>query len=244
MDAAVAEADVSPVEHPRDAGPLTAADLALLRRVFILNLVVLVLLRLIRDADDFSNWDLVGFLNANAFDSLAELLRRPEVHFRNPFSFPQYNVGAESTLSAILFHALGHVSLYWSNVIVVLVYDALFLFVVHRFFHLMYPDPFLETLAWLLLGMSPVTLTFAATSGFNMQAYTIVALGLLGCEYFIQGRPVVGTVLLAVAFCAISQAYPLAFFMPYFLVFWATFRTVMGGLPVGAGRLPAPTRQR
>lgn len=69
-------------------------------------MVGLVLVRLLRGADDFANWDLTGFLNVNSFSTLWEILARPEVHFRNPFSFPQFNVGAESLLSALLFRIL------------------------------------------------------------------------------------------------------------------------------------------
>jgi len=97
-----------------------------LRNACILHLCVLVLVRVLRDADDFNDWDLITFLNANAFDSLWQLLKRPDVHFRNPFSFPLYNVGSESVPSILMFRLLGHVSLYWSNVIVILVYDTLF----------------------------------------------------------------------------------------------------------------------
>lgn len=54
--------------------------------------------------------------------------------------------------------------------------------------------------------MSPVILTFMSTSAFNMQSYGVIVLGLVGSEYFLQRRPVVGFVLLAVAFCLMSQA--------------------------------------
>ncbi|MGH3992607.1 MAG: hypothetical protein ACRDSN_09105, partial [Pseudonocardiaceae bacterium] len=68
--------------------------LARLRALLVLNLVALVVVRLVRDADDFNNWDLISFLNANSYDSLRTLLWRHEVHFLRPFSFPLYNVGA------------------------------------------------------------------------------------------------------------------------------------------------------
>ena len=105
-----------------------------------LHVVVLLLVRLLRGADDFSNWDLTGFLNVNSFSTLWELLARPEVQFRNPFSFPQCNVGAESVLSAVLFRILAHVSLYWAPVVVLLVYDALFLLLLHVLFTRLYVD--------------------------------------------------------------------------------------------------------
>src|SRR5262245_3255608 len=95
------------------------------RLLLILHVIALVLVRLFRDADDFVDWDLIPFLNANTFPSLRQLLLRPELHFRNPFDFP-VNVGAESVPSAVLLRGLGHVSLYWSNVLVLLIYDAVF----------------------------------------------------------------------------------------------------------------------
>jgi hypothetical protein len=198
----------------------------LARNLPCLHVVALVLVRLLRSADDFSNWDLTGFLNANSFSTLWELLARPEVHFRNPFSFPQLNVGAESVLSALLFRILAHVSLYWAPVVVLLVYDALFLFLLHVLFRQIYGNILGESLAWLLLSMSPVILTFMSTSAFNMQSYGVIVLGLVGSEYFLQRRPVAGFVLLAAAFCLISQAYPLAFYLPYFIAAWCTYRAI------------------
>src|SRR2546422_10727639 len=64
------------------------------RAIFFLQPIALVLVRLLYGAHDLSNWDLTGFLNANSFSTLRQLLARPEVHFWNPFSFPQYNNGA------------------------------------------------------------------------------------------------------------------------------------------------------
>src|SRR5262249_46682565 len=61
---------------------------------------------------------------------------------------------------------------------------------------------------------------------FNMQSYGVIVLGLVGSEYFLQRRPVVGFVLLATAFCLISQAYPLAFYLPYFIAAWCTYRAI------------------
>jgi hypothetical protein len=97
-----------------------AFGLRAVRTLLIVHVAVLVLVRLFRDSDDFSDWDLIAFLNANSFDSLWQLLQRPEIHFRQLFAFSM-NVGAESVPSTILFRGLGHVSLYWSNVILVLV---------------------------------------------------------------------------------------------------------------------------
>ena len=74
--------------------PWAAAPAALA----IAHVALLILVRAVRDADDVSQWDLVAFLNAQC-DSLGAVLRRPEVHFLNPFSFPLYNVGAESAVS-------------------------------------------------------------------------------------------------------------------------------------------------
>lgn len=208
--------------------------LARLRTLLVLNLVALVVVRLVRDADDFNNWDLISFLNANSYDSLRTLLWRHEVHFLRPFSFPLYNVGAESVPSAVLFRALGHVSLYWSNAIVLLVYDAIFLFLVHSFFRLLSPDAFARTTGWLLLSLSPVLLTFLSTSAFNMQGYIVLLLGLVGSEVFLQGRVIRGTLLLALTFLVISQGYPLAFFFPYFAAVWLVYRTCVGGFPLRA----------
>jgi hypothetical protein len=205
---------------------VTRGRTGLVRNLLCLHVVVLVVVRLVRGADDFANWDLTGFLNANSFSTLWELLARPEVHFRNPFSFPQYNVGAESVLSAVLFRILAHVSLYWAPVVVLLVYDALFILLLHVLFRRLYGNILGESLAWLLLSMSPVILTFMSTSAFNMQSYGVIVLGLVGSEYFLQRRPVVGFVLLAAAFCLISQAYPLAFYLPYFVAAWCTYRAI------------------
>jgi len=206
---------------------------AVARNLLFLHLVLLVLIRVLCDADDFVNWDLTGFLNANSFGTLRELLARPEVHFRNPFSFPLYNVGAESVISAILFRILRHVSLYWTNVVVLLIYDALFLLLLHLLFKMLYGSTPGQSLAWLLLAMSPVVLTFMSTSAFNMQAYNVIVMGLVGSEYVLQRRLIVGIILLGTAFCMISQAYPLAFYLPYFVVMWSAFRTI-GQPPVGA----------
>src|SRR5258708_24042451 len=91
--------------------------------------------RAVRDADDVSQWDLISFLNAQC-DSLGAVLRRPEVHFLNPFSFPIYNVGSESAVSTVLHKGFGYLSLYWSTLLVLLVYDGVFLFLVDRLFRL------------------------------------------------------------------------------------------------------------
>src|SRR5207244_11339323 len=115
----------------------------LIRQVLILHVIVLVLVRVFRDADDFSDWELIPFLNANSFASLWQLLQRPEVHFRNPFSFSM-NVGAESVLSAVLLRGLGHFSLYWSNVFVLLFYDALFFALVYGLFSVVFANAFAE----------------------------------------------------------------------------------------------------
>jgi hypothetical protein len=211
---------------------LSDRALARLRALLVLNLVVLVVVRLVRDADDFNNWDLISFLNANSFDSLRALLRRPEIHLLRPFSFPLYNVGAESVPSALMFRALGHVSLYWSNAVVLLVYDAIFVFLLQHFLRLLWPDAFLRTTAWLLLSLSPVLLTFLSTSAFNMQGYIVLLLGLVGSEHFLQGRVIRGTLLLALAFLVISQGYPLGFFLPYFAAVWLVYRTCVGGFPL------------
>jgi hypothetical protein len=220
-----------------------------LRAVLILHVVALVLIRLIPGADDFSDWDLIPFLNANSFPSLWQLLQHPVVHFRQPFTFST-NVGAESVSSAVLLRGLGYVSLYWSPVILLLVYDAVFFALVFWFFRLLFADAFAECVAWALVAMSPVILTFAATSAFNMQGYIPVVLGLVGCEYFIRRRVVVGTLLLTAAFCVMPQGYPLGLFLPYFTTCWVVLRAVLvhprfGGSGSPAGGVPravAPLR--
>ncbi len=198
----------------------------LVRQFLILHVIVLVLVRVFRDADDFSDWDLIPFLNANSFASLWQLLQRPEVHFRNPFSFSM-NVGAESVLSAVLLRGLGHFSLYWSNVFVLLFYDGLFFALVYGLFSVLFANAFAECVAWSLIAMSPIILTFASTSAFNMQGYSVVVIGLLGCEYFLRKRPILGTVLLGGAFCAMPQGYPLGLFLPYYAICWVMLRAVL-----------------
>jgi hypothetical protein len=89
------------------------------------HVVALVLVRVLRDADDFANWDLTAFLNANVWDSLWELLNQPVVHFRNPFSFPQMNVGGD--LSSMLLLRLRSCEPLLVERRVLLVYDAAFL---------------------------------------------------------------------------------------------------------------------
>src|SRR5439155_2425058 len=209
------------------------------RAVFFLQPIALVLVRLLHDADDLAGWDLTGFLNANSFSTLRQLLARPEVHFWNPFSFPQYNTGAESVITAILARILSPVSLYWTPVVILLVYDALFLLLLHLLFKRLYRDTPGENIAWILLAMSPVILTFMSTTAFDMEAFGVILLGIVGSEYFLQRRSVVGSILLAGAFCAISQAYPLAFYLPYFVAVWCVYRTI--GQPVAGISFPRRT---
>src|SRR6266404_1127423 len=178
----------------------------LIRQVLILHVIILVLVRVFRDADDFSDWELIPFLNANAFASLWQLLQRPEVHFRNPFSFSM-NVGAESVPSAVLLRGLGRISLYWSNVLVLLLYDAVFVAVVYELFAVLFANGFSECVAWSLVAMSPIILTYLSTSAFNMQGYVVVLLG--------------------VAFCAMPQGYPLGLFLPYYVICWVGLRAVL-----------------
>src|SRR5262249_45029549 len=206
-------------DRPVAIGPRFRPDYRLVRTLLIIHVIALVLVRLIPGADDFSDWDLIPFLNANAFHSLSQLLARPELHFYVPFSFSM-NVGAESVPSAVLLRALGHVSLFWSNVLVLIVYDTVFFLLVGRLFAVVFANPFSQCLAWALLAMSPIILTYAATSAFNMQAYLVVVLGLLGCEYFLRRRPVVGALLLAAAFGLMPQGYPLGLFLPYYAICW------------------------
>ena len=191
-----------------------------LRRLLVLHVVLLIGTRALRDVDDFVNWDLTGFLNANAWPSLWTLLMRPEVHLRHPFSFPLYNVGGESVLATLLFRWLGDLSLYWANLTVLFLCDAVFVWLLSTLFRALYRGRPAEVIAWLLVSFSPVLLTFPATSAFNMQGYVDLVLGLLGALYVVQGRAVRGVLLLTLAFLMIAQAYPLAFYLPYFLVAW------------------------
>gem|GEM_PF-6911092 len=200
----------------------------------ILHVCLLIGIRMLYDADDFNNWDLIPFLNANTADSLWSLLQRAEVHFWHPFSFPLYNVGAESVCSAVLFRLLGHLSLYWSNVLVLIVYDLVFLSLLHRLISFLFPAPFYRCLTWLLVSMSPVVLTFASNSAFNMQGYIVILLGLCGTEYFLKKQRMWGTILLAAGFILISQGYPLGFFLPYYIAVWILWRLLNGvELPEG-----------
>ena len=173
-------------------------SLGRVRALLVCHFLALVALRLVYEADDFNNWDLVSFLNANAFSSLGALLDLPQVHFRRPFSFPVYNTGAESVLSILLHRAFSQVSLYWSNAAVLFVYDLVFVAALYRLFRLVFAEVFLECLAWALLAMSPVVLTFASTSAFDMQGFATLALALLGTEYVVQSRPAAGVALLVI----------------------------------------------
>jgi hypothetical protein len=179
----------------------------------------LILLRTVINADDFNNWDLIPFLNANSTSSIWELLQRPEVHFLNPFSFPLYNTGPESVLSAVFFRALGNINLYWSNIIVLIFYDAIFLFLLYQLFKLIFPRHRQQSFSWLLVAMSPVLLTNASTSAFNMQAYCVLLLGIYGIELLREQR-CKGLALVVLSFLLISQAYPISFFLPYYLLAW------------------------
>src|SRR5206468_12151922 len=103
---------------------------------------------------------------------------------------------SESVPSAVLLRGLGRISLYWSNVLVLLLYDAVFVAVVYELFSVLFANSFSECVAWSLVAMSPIILTYLSTSAFNMQGYVVVVLGLLGCEYFFRRRAILGTVLL------------------------------------------------
>jgi len=208
----------------------------------IAHVALLILVRAVRDADDVSQWDLISFLNAQC-DSLGAVLRRPEVHFLNPFSFPIYNVGAESAVSTVLHKGFGYLSLHWSTLLVLLVYDAVFLYVVDGLFRLVLEDERARAWGWLLLSMSWVTLTFASTQAFTMQAYWVIVLALSGVEWFAHGRDGRGTLCLAVAFLFMSQGYALSFLIPYYTVAWALF--VLGwecyGIEVRVGAIARET---
>jgi hypothetical protein len=198
----------------------------------IAHVALLILVRAVRDADDVSQWDLISFLNAQG-DSLGAVLRRPEVHFLNPFSFPLYNVGSESAVSTVLHKGFGLLSLHWSTLLVLLVYDVVFLLVVDGFFRLVLEDERARAWGWLLLSTSWVTLTFASTQAFTMQAYWVIVLALLGVEWFARGRDERGTLCLAVAFLFMAQGYALSFLIPYYTVAWALFRAVACRRPRG-----------
>jgi hypothetical protein len=156
-----------------------------------------------------------------------DALRQPEVHFTNPFRFPVYNTGAESVLSIVLHRAMSGVSLYWSNTVVVAVYDVLLLAGLGVLFRLVYRDAFVEAAAWMLTAMSTALLTFLALSAFNVQAYATLVAGLAGCELMLQSWRRSGIALLALAFLCISQAYPLTFFLPLFCLVWTSARGMM-----------------
>jgi hypothetical protein len=193
-------------------------------RAAVAHFGVLVLLRLLLQPDEWVNWDLIPLLNANVFPSLAELLRREEIHFRQPWSFPLYNIGSESAVSAVLLRGLGAVSLYWSNALLVLVYTTAFMAVAAWLLRLTFADSRLQGTAWLLLSMSPVVLTFAATSAFNMQGYLVLALAMLAMELYLQRRRAPATATLAGAALLTSQGYALGFFWPYYALLWIALR--------------------
>src|SRR5262249_12097066 len=113
-------------------------------------------------------------------------------------------------------------------------YDAIFLLLVGLFFRRLWADGFSRALGWLFLALSPVVLTFMSTSAFNMQGYIVLLLGLVGAEYFLQGKIIRGVLLPALAFLVISQGYPLGFFLPYFAAVWLVYRTCVGGFPLRA----------
>lgn len=232
------------IAAPPAPAPVPAGTLVWIRRLAVLNVVALVVWRLFGEADDLNNWDLIGFLNAESFHSLWTVLQQPEVHFRKPFSFPLYNVGAESTLATLVFRGIGSWSLYWANPLVLLFYDVVFLVVLHAWIRATFRDRFAEAATWLLLGMSPVLLTFLANSHFNVQGYAAVAMALLGAELVLQKKLVRGILGLATAFLFISQGYPLAFFIPYFLAAWVGFRLVVGRLPARPDGTPWPLWRR
>lgn len=200
--------------------------LRLLPVLAVLHVAVLVAIRLWTDADDFNNWDLIGFLNANAFPSLGAVLALTEVHFARPFSFPMYNTGAESVVSTVVHRAMSGVSLYWSSTVVLLVHDLVFFSAVAGLFRLLFADTFLRAAAWMLVAMSPVLLTFPSTLSFDMQGFSTIALGMLGCECILASRRAAGAALLALAFLTISQAYPLSFFLPLFCAVWTGSRAM------------------
>ncbi len=198
-----------------------------LRAAAVANIVVLTAVRLVTDADDFNNWDLISLVNANAFSTLGELLAQPEVHFTNPFRFPGYNTGAESVISILVHRAMSGISLYWSNSVVVVVYDVMLLAGLGALAGLVYRDVFAEAAAWMLTGMSTAFLTFLALSAFNVQAYATIVAGLVGCELVLQSRRRAGILLVALAFLFLSQAYPLTFFLPLFCLVWTAARVMM-----------------
>lgn len=192
----------------------------------VLHLLGLVVFRLVRDADDFANWDLIPLLNAYTAPSLRALLFDPVVHLANPWTFPFYNTGGESVFSALALRTLVAVDGYWANVVVLLAYDAAFFWLLGRFFRLATPLP---AAAWLLAACSPLLLTYAATSAFNIQGYLVLIMGLYAVERFARGESRAGTAWLALAFVLISQGYPIGFFLPYFAGVYAIFRWLASG---------------
>ena len=202
------------------------------RALAVAHFGLLVAGRALLAPDDVSGWDLISFLNARTAP-LGELLGRPEVHFENPFSFPLYNVGSESAISAVLHAALGALSPRWSPLLVLLAYDLAFVLLVDRLFRRVLEDERARAGAWLLLSMSWITLTFASTQAFNMQAYCVIVLGLLGVELFVQGAGGKGALCLGAAFLLVSQGHALPFLLPYYAAGWAVFRAVASGRPRG-----------
>lgn len=199
-----------------------------------LHVLLLVAIRLWTDADDFNNWDLIGFLNSNAFPTMERALGIGEVHFRRPFSFPMYNTGAESVISTIVHRAASSFSLYWSNTAVLIVHDAMFFAALAALLRLVLRDRFFRAVAWMLVAMSPVLLTFPSTLAFDMQGFATIAIALVACESILSSdggasRSLGALVLLAYSYLSISQAYPLTFFLPLFGLVWTASRAMQRG---------------
>src|SRR5262249_18697807 len=151
------------------------------------------------------------------------------------------NLGSESFPSAVFLRGLGHISLYWSPVLLIMIYDAAFLATIYCFFSVLFADEFSQCVAWSLIAMSPIILTYPATSAFNMQAYLVIVLGLLGCEYFLQKRPILGTISLAMAAYAMPQGHPLGLFLPYYALCWLVLRAVLAHPCLGTAAPQTPT---
>jgi len=206
---------------------------------FFAHFFALIVFRAVRDADDFNNWDLIGFLNAREFSSTWALLTLPQVHFVNPFRFPMYNAGSESTVSLLLHSAFGRISLYWSNPLVVLAHDVMFAATMSWIIAMMFDRWPPRAAAWACLSMSPVVLTFASLSAFNMQGYVSIALGLAGVEAILHARRIAGSIALASGFLLISQGYGLSFFLPVFALAWLAARSLhISTDPSGAASAP------
>lgn len=205
--------------------------------LLVFHFAALIVFRLIADNDEFNNWDLIALLNAQAFRSRWELLSLPQVHFLQPFRFPTYNTGTESVLSLLLHGSIGRLFPYWSNAMVLAVYDCILLAALYVIVQSVFRREDARRTAWACMAMSPVLLTFQSISAFDTQAFATILTAIAGVEFILRSRAILGAGLVGVAFVQISQAYGLTFFLPLYCGAWLVSRSMMLALdePAASG---------